>query len=156
MRACIQRVSQAKVELLDENHRITGQIGNGFLVLLGIGRNDVEEDARYLAQKITKLRIFEDEAGKMNLNLAQVNGRVLVVSQFTLYADSVKGNRPSFVEAAPPEKASTLYRFFIQELNNLGTPTEEGVFQANMAVSLTNAGPVTIWLDSVFKSNGNK
>lgn len=151
MRACIQRVSEAKVLLLDENNRISGQITKGFLVLLGVGVNDTEDDARYLAKKISGLRIFEDEAGKMNLNLEQVDGKVLVVSQFTLYADCVKGNRPSFTEAAPPETAQKLYRKFISELNALNISTEEGVFQTNMGVSLVNDGPVTIWIDTINK-----
>ncbi|MBQ9873895.1 MAG: D-tyrosyl-tRNA(Tyr) deacylase [Thermoguttaceae bacterium] len=148
MRVCLQRVSQAKVSLPDENDRVSGKIERGFLVLLGVGRDDEEEDAKYLAKKTAGMRVFEDENGKMNLNLEQVGGRVLVVSQFTLFADCVKGNRPSFVEAAPPEKAKELYRTFVSELNALGVSTEEGVFQANMSVSLVNDGPVTIWIDS--------
>ncbi len=156
MRACIQRVSMAKVELPDQNNRVSGQIEKGFLVLLGVGQEDEVEDAQYLAKKISGLRVFEDEAGKMNLNLEQVGGRALIVSQFTLYADCVKGNRPSFTDAAEPEKANRLYRTFVQELNSLGTPTEEGVFQANMAVSLINDGPVTIWLDSANRPKSKK
>ncbi len=156
MRACIQRVSQAKVLLRDENNRASGEIAAGFLILLGIGREDVDEDARYLAKKISGLRVFEDNAGKMNLNLEQVGGRALVVSQFTLYADCVKGNRPSFTDAAPPDMAVGLYRLFVEELNSLGVSTEEGVFQANMGVSLVNDGPVTIWLDSINRPNRKK
>ena len=156
MRACVQRVSQAKVLLQDENNRVSGEINKGFLVLLGVGQGDVEEDAKYLARKISGLRVFEDEAGKMNLNLEQIGGRALVVSQFTLYADCVKGNRPSFTDAAAPETANKLYRLFIKELNSLGVSTEEGVFQANMGVSLVNDGPVTIWLDSVNRPQGRK
>ena len=156
MRACVQRVSQAKVLLQDENNRVSGEINKGFLVLLGVGQGDVEEDAKYLARKISGLRVFEDEAGKMNLSLEQIGGRALVVSQFTLYADCVKGNRPSFTDAAAPETANKLYRLFIKELNSLGVSTEEGVFQANMGVSLVNDGPVTIWLDSVNRPQGRK
>jgi len=156
MRACVQRVSRAEVALLDKNNEISGRIEKGALVLLGVGRNDVEEDARYLARKIAGLRIFDDESGKMNWNLSQVGGKVLVVSQFTLYADCVKGNRPGFTDAAPPEKARALYRFFIGELNKLGVETEEGVFQANMGVSLVNDGPVTILLDSIVRPRASK
>ena len=120
---------------------------------MGVGQDDEEEDSKYLARKISGLRVFEDEAGKMNLNLEQIGGRALVVSQFTLYADCVKGNRPSFVAAAPPERANELYRFFVNDLNRLGVSTEEGVFQANMAVALVNDGPVTIWIDSKDRKN---
>ncbi len=153
MRACIQRVQSAAVALQDENNRVAGQIGKGFLVLLGVGQEDEREDAQYLAKKIAQLRVFDDGDGKMNLDLSKVGGRVLVVSQFTLYADCVKGNRPSFVAAAPPERANELYRFFVNELNSRGVSTEEGVFQANMAVSLVNDGPVTIWIDSKDRKN---
>jgi len=148
MRACVQRVSSASVALQDENNRIVGQIDRGFVVLLGVGQNDDEDDARFLARKVAQLRVFDDGEGKMNLDLAKVGGRVLVVSQFTLFGDCIKGNRPSFVAAAPPERANTLYRFFVSELNARGVSTEEGVFQTNMAVSLVNDGPVTIWIDS--------
>lgn len=148
MRACVQRVSSACVALKDENDRVVGQIEKGFLVLLGVGREDSEDDARYLAKKVAQLRVFDDEEGKMNLDVSKIEGRVLVVSQFTLYADCVKANRPSFIAAAPPEQANALYRFFIAELNNRGVSTEEGVFQANMSVSIVNDGPVTIWIDS--------
>ena len=153
MRVCVQRVSHASVALRDENDRIAGQIEKGFLVLLGVGREDDEEDARYLAKKVAQLRVFDDGEGKMNLDVSKVGGRVLVVSQFTLYADCVRGNRPSFVAAAPPEQALALYRFFVAELNERGVSTEEGVFQANMSVSLVNDGPVTIWIDSKDRKN---
>ena len=156
MRACIQRVSEAKVIQLDEGNRISGQINKGFLVLLGVGQADGDEDSKYLARKIAGLRIFEDAQGKMNLNLEQVGGQVLVVSQFTLYADCVKGNRPSFISAASPEKAYELYKQFISELKTLNVSVEEGVFQTNMGVSLVNDGPVTIWLDSIDKPRKNK
>ncbi|MGI6401024.1 MAG: D-aminoacyl-tRNA deacylase [Thermoguttaceae bacterium] len=148
MRACVQRVSSASVALPDEKNRITGKIDKGFLVLLGVGHEDDEEDARWLARKVAQLRVFDDENGKMNLDLAKVGGSALVVSQFTLFADCVKGNRPSFVAAAPPDRADALYRLFVDELNARGIATQEGVFQANMAVSLVNDGPVTIWIDS--------
>ncbi len=154
MRACIQRVSSANVALQDENNRIVGQIEKGFVVLLGVGQEDNEEDARYLAKKVAQLRVFDDGEGKMNLDLAKVGGRVLVVSQFTLFADCVKGNRPSFVAAAPPERANLLYRFFVSELNVRGVSTEEGVFQTNMAVTLVNDGPVTVWIDSKDRERG--
>lgn len=122
-------------------------------MLLGVGIEDDEDDARYLAKKIAQLRVFDDGEGKMNLDMLKVGGRALVVSQFTLFADCVKGNRPSFVGAAPPDRAKRLYRFFINELNNREVLTEEGVFQANMSVSLVNDGPVTIWLDSKERKN---
>ena len=153
MRACVQRVSRACVALQDENDRIVGKIEKGFLVLLGVGIEDDEDDARYLAKKIAQLRVFDDGEGKMNLDMLKVGGHALVVSQFTLFADCVKGNRPSFVGAASPDRAKRLYRFFINELNSRDVLTEEGVFQANMSVSLVNDGPVTIWLDSKERKN---
>ncbi len=153
MRACVQRVSRACVALQDEGDRIVGKIEKGFLVLLGVGIEDDEDDARYLAKKIAQLRVFDDGEGKMNLDMLKVGGRALVVSQFTLFADCVKGNRPSFVGAASPDRAKRLYRFFINELNSRDVLTEEGVFQANMSVSLVNDGPVTIWLDSKERKN---
>ncbi len=122
-------------------------------MLLGVGIEDDEDDARYLAKKIAQLRVFDDGEGKMNLDMLKVGGRALVVSQFTLFADCVKGNRPSFVGAASPDRAKRLYRFFINELNSRDVLTEEGVFQANMSVSLVNDGPVTIWLDSKERKN---
>ena len=156
MRACIQRVSSARVSLPDEENRVAGQIEIGFLILLGVGGDDELEDARYLAKKIAGLRVFEDAEGKMNLNLDQVGGRALVVSQFTLFADCVKGNRPSFTEAAPPEKANALYRNFVENLIQNGVSVEEGVFRTNMRVSLCNEGPVTIWIDSKDRARGKK
>lgn len=122
-------------------------------MLLGVGIEDDEDDARYLAKKIAQLRVFDDGEGKMNLDMLKVGGHALVVSQFTLFADCVKGNRPSFVGAASPDRAKRLYRFFINELNSRDVLTEEGVFQANMSVSLVNDGPVTIWLDSKERKN---
>ena len=145
MRAVVQRVSRAKVTV---NGEITGEIGLGLLVLLGVGRDDSEADADYLATKICGLRIFEDDAGKMNLGLADVGGSVLAVSQFTLYADVRRGKRPSFDEAAPPEKARQLYEFFVERIRATGLRCETGRFQAMMQVELVNEGPVTILLDS--------
>ena len=126
----------------------TGSIGRGLVVLLGVAREDGEDDARLLADKVAALRIFEDGAGKMNLALAEVAGGVLVVSQFTLLGDARKGNRPSFVEAAPPERASALYDRFCALLREKGLPVGTGVFRATMEVELVNDGPVTILLDS--------
>ncbi|ADD26950.1 D-aminoacyl-tRNA deacylase [Meiothermus ruber] len=145
MRAVVQRVSQASVEV--DGH-IVGQIGRGLLVLLGVGQHDTLEDAAYLARKIAGLRVFADAEGKMNLALADVGGGVLVVSQFTLYGDTRRGNRPSFVEAAPPAVGRRLYEQFCDLLAGQGLPVETGVFQAHMQVHLINDGPVTLWLDS--------
>jgi len=145
MRAVVQRVSEASVSVNDE---IVSKIGRGLLVLLGVGAEDTESDAEYLAEKIANLRIFEDEKGKMNLSVLDVRGEVLVVSQFTLYGDCRKGRRPSFTQAARPDKAQALYSYFIARIREEGVPTREGVFQAHMRVSLTNDGPVTILLDS--------
>jgi D-aminoacyl-tRNA deacylase len=145
MRAVVQRVSQAKVSV---NEEVTGEIALGLLVLLGVGQQDTESDATYLAEKIIGLRIFEDDAGKMNLSLQQVGGSVLAVSQFTLYGDVRRGKRPSFDAAAPPEKALRLYEFFVEQIRKAGVRCETGRFQAEMKVELTNEGPVTILLDS--------
>ena len=145
MRAVIQRVSQASVTVEGE---ITGQIERGFLVLLGVGNDDTESDAVYLAGKAVGLRVFEDAEGKMNLSLADVGGAMLVVSQFTLYGDARKGRRPSFVEAARPEKANQLYESFCAEVRGQGIRVETGRFQKHMDVALVNDGPVTLLLDS--------
>ncbi len=145
MQAVIQRVLNAEVTIDGES---IGLIGRGLLVLLGVGKRDTKKDADYLAEKIVHLRLFEDKSGKMNLSLSQVNGKLLVVSQFTLLADCRKGRRPSFTNAAPPEKAKSLYHHFIDTVRQKGIKTETGKFQAMMAVSLTNDGPVTIILDS--------
>ncbi len=145
MRALIQRVSEASVTV---DGSVVGAIGPGFLVLLGITHDDGETEAAYLARKIAGLRIFEDEAGKMNRSLADVEGAVLAVSQFTLYGNARKGRRPSFVDAARPEQADSLYRRFCALLRAEGVPVEEGVFQAEMQVALVNEGPVTLWLDT--------
>ncbi len=145
MRAVIQRVSQASVTVAGE---ISGQIERGFLVLLGVGTDDTEDDAVYLAGKAVGLRVFEDAEGKMNLSLADVGGAMLVVSQFTLYGDARKGRRPSFVEAARPEKANQLYESFCAEVRGQGIRVETGRFQRHMDVALVNDGPVTLLLDS--------
>jgi len=145
MRAVVQRVSRAQVAVDEE---ITGQIGPGLLVLLGVGRDDTEADATYLAEKICGLRIFEDAQGKMNLSLQEVSGSVLAVSQFTLYGDVRRGKRPSFDAAAPPEKARQLYEFFVEQVRAHGLRCETGRFQQMMQVELVNDGPVTILLDS--------
>ncbi len=145
MRAVIQRVSQARVEV---DGQITGAIGQGLLVLLGVHRNDTEKDLVWMADKIQHLRIFEDEQGLMNRSLDDIGGQLLVVSQFTLYGDCRKGRRPSWNEAASPEVAKDLYDRFIALCREREIPTEAGIFQAMMEVSLTNDGPVTILLDS--------
>ena len=145
MRAVVQRVSEARVTVGGES---VGEIGRGLLVLLGVGEGDQESDAQYLADKVAGLRIFEDAEGKMNLSVGDVGGSVLVVSQFTLYGDCRKGRRPSFTDAAPPDRADELYQVFAQRLSDLGVPTATGQFQARMAVSLVNDGPVTLLLDS--------
>ncbi|SUB23610.1 D-aminoacyl-tRNA deacylase [Avibacterium avium] len=143
MIALIQRVSQAKVEV-DGN--ITGQIQQGLLVLLGVQKEDDESKAERLLEKVLNYRVFSDEQGKMNLNLQQVNGELLVVSQFTLAADTQKGLRPSFSKGANPEEAERLYNYFVQKCGEK-IPTFTGKFAADMQVSLTNDGPVTFWLE---------
>ena len=145
MRAVVQRVSRASVTVDGE---ITGKIGKGLLVLLGVSTDDEESDAVYLLDKIINLRIFEDAGGKMNLSLAETSGELLVVSQFTLYGDTRRGRRPSYIEAAAPEKANQLYGFFVAEARKQIGRVETGRFQAMMDVELVNDGPVTILLDS--------
>lgn len=145
MRAVVQRVSRAQVTVKDE---VTGEIGVGLLVLLGVGHEDTESDAVYLAEKIAGLRIFEDDHEKMNRSVQDVGGAVLAVSQFTLYGDVRRGKRPSFDAAAAPEKARQLYEFFIDRIRALGPRCESGRFQETMRVELANEGPVTILLDS--------
>lgn len=145
MRAVIQRVSEASVIV---DGRIVGEIQRGFMVLLGVAESDTQEDVIWIAGKVAGLRVFEDAAGKMNLALADVGGAVLLVSQFTLYGDCRKGRRPSFIEAARPEKAKSLYQSVVAELKGLGVPVETGTFQAHMDVRLVNDGPVTLLLDS--------
>ena len=145
MRAVVQRVSEASVTVGDQ---IVGQVGRGFLVLLGVTHKDGEGEARYLASKIAHLRVFEDDASKMNLALADVGGSILVVSQFTLYGDARKGRRPGFTDAAPPDVAEPLVARFADLLREEGVPVAEGQFQAIMQVRLCNDGPVTLILDT--------
>jgi len=145
MKLVVQRVANAKV---DVDGKTVGKIGKGFLVLCGITHTDTEREAEYLASKLCKLRVFEDENGKMNLALKDVGGELLLISQFTLYADTVSsGNRPSFIDAARPEKAQPLYNFFVKKCKEYGVHVEEGIFGADMKVSLLNDGPVTIILE---------
>jgi D-tyrosyl-tRNA(Tyr) deacylase len=144
MRAVIQRVTEASVTV---DGKVTGAIGKGLLVLLGVGHADTEATAQALAAKIVKLRIFSDAEGKMNLSVEDVAGGVLVVSQFTLLADTRKGNRPSFTDAAPPEAGNRLYEEFCRAVAALGPPVQQGIFGAHMDVRLTNDGPVTIVMD---------
>lgn len=145
MRAVIQRVKNSAVSV---QGNIVGNIGRGILVLLGVGKHDDEKDADYLADKIIHLRIFEDENGKMNRSLADVGGECLIVSQFTLYGDCRKGRRPSFTEAAPPEKANALYEYFVGSVRKKDIRVHTGQFQAMMDVSLINDGPVTFIVES--------
>jgi D-tyrosyl-tRNA(Tyr) deacylase len=145
MRAVVQRVSRAKVTV---EGRVTGEIGPGLMVLLGVGREDSSAVAASLAEKVANLRIFEDEQGKMNRSLLDVKGAALVVSQFTLYGDARGQRRPSFISAAPPEQAAARYDEFSKALRGLGVTVATGVFQAMMSVELVNEGPVTILLDS--------
>jgi D-tyrosyl-tRNA(Tyr) deacylase len=145
VRAVVQRVSRAEVRV---EGRVSGAIGRGLLVLLGVGREDGESDARLLADKVAALRVFEDADGKMNLAAPDVGGAILVVSQFTLLGDARKGNRPSFVDAAPPAVAVPLYERFCELLREKRLPVATGVFQAQMDVELVNDGPVTVLLDS--------
>ncbi len=144
MRALIQRVSEASVSV--EGEKI-GAIGQGLLILICAMEGDAPEQTGKLAAKISKLRIFKDEAGKMNRSLADIGGSALVVSQFTLAADTSRGNRPGFSTAAPPEQGRALYEQFARNLTALGIPVETGSFGADMQVSLINSGPVTIWMD---------
>jgi D-tyrosyl-tRNA(Tyr) deacylase len=145
MRAVIQRVSEASVTV---DQTVVGSIERGFLVLVGVADQDEEKDAFWIAEKVAGLRVFEDSDGKMNLSLADVQGAVLLVSQFTLFGDCRKGRRPSFVEAARPEKARVLYEKLADNLRQLGITVETGTFQAQMEVRLLNDGPVTLLLDS--------
>jgi D-tyrosyl-tRNA(Tyr) deacylase len=145
MRAVVQRVKKAKV---DVGGATVGEINQGFLVFLGVGQEDSERDAEYLANKIAHLRVFPDEKGLMNVSLAEIQGSVLVVSQFTLWGDCHKGRRPSFARAAPPEKAEALYEGFIGVLRGKGVSVATGKFQEMMDVHLINDGPVTLLLDS--------
>lgn len=145
MRAVVTRVSSASVAI---DGKIVGAIEQGFLILLGIGPDDTKKEATRLAEKIISLRVFCDENGKMNLGLDAVDGKVLVISQFTLYGDVHHGRRPSFIGAAPPQTAIPLYELFLSECSRLGYPPEHGQFGADMQVSSVNDGPVTLWVDT--------
>ncbi|WP_320165068.1 D-aminoacyl-tRNA deacylase [uncultured Trichococcus sp.] len=145
MRVVVQKVTEASVAVDGE---IIGEIGEGFMLLVGIGKDDTQEDVHYLARKISNLRVFEDEEGKMNRALKDVDGAILSISQFTLFADTKKGNRPSFTNAAPPETGEALYQALNELLRAEGFPVASGKFGAHMAVSLINDGPVTILIDS--------
>lgn len=146
MRCLIQRVSESRVIV---HHQTVGQIQHGLLVFVGIGKDDTEKDIEWMSKKIIQLRIFNDENGKMNKSLVDVNGNLLIVSQFTLYGDAQRGNRPSFTESAPPEKAKQYYELFIQHCEHLlNKKVQTGIFAADMKVHLINDGPVTIWIDS--------
>jgi len=145
LRAVIQRVSSAKVEV---ENKTSGEINQGLLILLGISSNDDKQDAIHLSGKILKLRIFDDRQGKMNISILDTKGEILLVSQFTLYGDCRKGNRPSYGEAADTNKASALYKVFLNNLKNSKLKVEEGKFGAFMNVTLSNSGPVTLLLDS--------
>ena len=145
MKLVIQRVKNAKVEV---EGKVTGKIEQGFLVLLGVTHDDTKEKADYLAKKLCNLRVFEDENGKMNLDIKKINGKLLIVSQFTLYANCKDGNRPSFIEAAKPEMANELYEYFCKKCQEKEIEVQTGIFGADMQVSLTNDGPVTIILEN--------
>ena len=144
MKIVIQRVANAQVEV---EKKVVGKIGKGFLVLVGVTHEDTKENADYLVKKLCKLRVFTDENDKMNLSLKDVNGELLIVSQFTLYANCKDGNRPSFVEAAKPEQANELYEYFCSECEKNDIKVEKGIFGADMKVSLLNDGPVTIIIE---------
>jgi D-aminoacyl-tRNA deacylase len=145
MRGVVQRVSKARVLV---NERVTGEIGIGLVVLLGVAKGDTSGSARYLAEKTATVRIFADKAGKMNLSLVDIHGAALVVSQFTLYGDTRGQRRPSFIRAAPPDEANKLYEEYCAVLRHLGVHVQTGIFQTMMSLELTNEGPVTILLDS--------
>jgi len=145
MKLVIQRVKQAKVEV---EEKLISEIGKGFLVLIGVTHTDTKETADYLAKKLCNLRVFEDENEKMNLGLKDIQGQLLLVSQFTLYGDCARGNRPSFIEAAKPDFANELYEYFCQQCKQeYGLKVQKGIFGANMQISLVNDGPVTILLE---------
>jgi D-tyrosyl-tRNA(Tyr) deacylase len=145
MKALLQRVSQASVSFDGE---MIGRIGRGFAILLGVAQGDTREDAEHLAQKVMNLRVFPDEQGKFNLSALDIQGELLVVSQFTLFADAKKGNRPSFTEAAPPDEAEPLFELFVELLHASGLKVEKGLFRQHLLVEIHNDGPVTLLLDS--------
>ncbi len=145
MKALLQRVTRGSVSIAGE---VVGQIGRGLVALIGVATGDTEKDAEYLARKVVSLRIFADEQGKFNLSVQDVSGELLVVSQFTLLADTRKGRRPSFVDAAPPDKARSLFERFVAETRKSGLRVETGRFQEHMQVEILNDGPVTVMLDS--------
>lgn len=144
MKALIQRVKEASVKV---DGKIVGEIGKGFLVFVGITHTDTKVEADYLAKKVTNLRVFEDENGKMNLSLKDINGKLLIVSQFTLYANCESGNRPSFIDAAKPEMANELYEYFCNKCKQTGIEVQKGIFGADMKINLLNDGPVTIMIE---------
>ena len=144
MKIVLQRVNSASVEV---DGKICGEIQKGYLIFLGVGHDDTEQDCERLAEKIIKLRIYSDENGKINLSLADVGGHLLIVSQFTLYADCRKGNRPNFIQAGSPEKAENLYNYFVGYCRNKGIKTKTGIFGADMKVSLCNDGPFTMIIE---------
>ena len=144
MRLLVQRVKGAEVKV---EGKTVGKIDKGFLVLCGVTHTDTKETADYLVKKLCNLRVFEDENGKMNLSIKQIEGKLLIVSQFTLYADTTGGNRPSFIEAAKPEQANELYEYFCKRCEELEIEVQKGIFGADMQVSLVNDGPVTIMLE---------
>jgi len=149
MKVVIQRVSESHVKV---DGSIVGEIAKGLMLLVGIDENDTKTDADWLVQKILNLRIFGDDEGKLNLSVQDIKGEILCISQFTLIADYKKGNRPSFIKAAKPDKAIPLFDYFKQEMSKSGLKTESGIFSADMKVSLINDGPVTIVMDSLTKS----
>jgi len=145
MKALVQRVSRASVSVNDD---IVGEIGRGLVVFLGVAQNDSKEDANYLANKVVNLRIFADESSNFALSALETGGDILIISQFTLLADSRKGRRPSFTEAAPPDLAEELYEFFVEQIRSTGLKVEKGLFQEHMLVEIHNDGPITISLES--------
>ncbi|WP_415325457.1 D-aminoacyl-tRNA deacylase [Chryseobacterium sp. MMS23-Vi53] len=149
MKVVVQRVSESSVKI---DEKIVGEIGKGFMLLVGIDENDEKSDADWLVQKILNLRVFGDDEGKLNLSILDISGEILCISQFTLIADYKKGNRPSFIKAAKPDKAIPLFDYFKEQISKSGLKTESGIFGADMKVSLINDGPVTIVMDSVTKA----
>ena len=150
MKVVVQRVSQASVKV---DGKIVGEIGHGLLLLIGIDRDDTEEDLNFVADKCVHLRIFQDDEGKMNRSLLDVNGSILAISQFTLLGNTRKGRRPSFIQAAPPEKGKEFYERFVEKLKSYGVPVACGIFGAMMDVQLVNQGPVTLIVESVAKND---